>query len=86
MPPPGEVFDPVPLIEALARAEVDFVLIGGVAGGSYGSAYGTFDVGNGYPADACSTNRHNAFTIRICSIVRQRISSSFGLATSRASA
>lgn len=41
---PAEAFDPIPLIEALADAEVDFVVIGGIAGGSHGSAYPTFDV------------------------------------------
>ena len=34
---------------------------------------------------ASSTNLHNAFTMRICSIVLQRISNNFGLATSTAS-
>jgi hypothetical protein len=38
----------VPLLAALARGGVDFVLIGGVAAGSYGSAYGTFDVDVAY--------------------------------------
>lgn len=48
MPDEPEVFDPVPLLEALASADVDFVVIGGVAGGSYGSSYGTFDVDVAY--------------------------------------
>jgi hypothetical protein len=43
-----EGFDPVPLLAALVDHGVDFVLIGGVAGGSYGSAYGTFDVDIAY--------------------------------------
>jgi hypothetical protein len=37
-------FDPIPIIEALAQAEVDFVLIGGLAGGAHGSAYPTYDL------------------------------------------
>ena len=28
-------FDPIPIIEALAKADVDFVLIGGLAGGAH---------------------------------------------------
>ena len=51
MPSEPDVFDPVPLIGALASADVDFVVIGGVAGGSYGSAYGTFDVDVAYSRD-----------------------------------
>ena len=48
MPSEPEPFDPVPLIEALASAGVDFVVIGGVAGGMHGSAYGTFDLDVAY--------------------------------------
>ena len=57
MPPDAETFDPVPLIEALAGASVDFVLIGGVAGGSYGSTFGTFDVDVAYARDAENLER-----------------------------
>jgi hypothetical protein len=51
VPPDAETFDPIPLIEALAGARVDFVVIGGVAGGSYGSTFGTFDVDVAYARD-----------------------------------
>jgi hypothetical protein len=51
VPAEAEPFDPVPLIGALASADVDFVLIGGVAGGSHGSAYGTYDVDVAYARD-----------------------------------
>ena len=51
MPSDPDVFDPVPLLGALATANVDFVVIGGVAGGSYGSTYGTFDVDVAYSRD-----------------------------------
>jgi hypothetical protein len=47
----AEQFDPVPLIEALERGDVDFVVIGGVAGGSYGSAYSTGDLDIAYARD-----------------------------------
>jgi len=44
-------FDPVPLIEALSDAGVDFVLIGGLAGIAHGSAYPTYDVDVMYARD-----------------------------------
>jgi hypothetical protein len=39
-----EAFEPASILELLAAANVDFVIIGGVAGGAHGSAYGTFDL------------------------------------------
>jgi hypothetical protein len=51
MPHDPDAFDPVPLLEALVAGDVDFVVIGGVAGGSYGSAYGTFDLDVAYARD-----------------------------------
>ena len=47
----AEQFDPVPLIEALSDARVDFVLIGGLAGIAHGSAYPTYDVDVMYARD-----------------------------------
>jgi hypothetical protein len=47
----AEQFDPVPLIEALSDAGVDFVLIGGLAGIAHGSAYPTYDVDIMYARD-----------------------------------
>lgn len=41
-------FDPQPILEVLVRQEVDFVLIGGLAGISHGSAYNTQDVDIAY--------------------------------------
>ena len=46
-----EAFDPAPVVEHFARAGVDFVLIGAVAGGAHGSSYGTFDVDLAYARD-----------------------------------
>jgi hypothetical protein len=57
VPPDAEAFDPVPLLHALAEGGVDFVLIGGVAGGSYGSAFGTFDVDIAYARDRDNLER-----------------------------
>jgi hypothetical protein len=44
-------FDPLPLLELLADAEVDFVVIGGVAGGAQGSSYPTYDLDVAYARD-----------------------------------
>ena len=46
-----DTFDPSPILEQLARAGVDFVVIGGVAGGAHGSAFGTFDLDIAYARD-----------------------------------
>lgn len=43
-----DAFDPNTFIERLAAAGVDFVVIGGVAGGAHGSAFGTFDADIAY--------------------------------------
>jgi predicted nucleotidyltransferase len=47
----AEVFDPIPVLEALADGGVDFVVIGGIAGGAHGSAYPTYDVDVMYSRD-----------------------------------
>ncbi len=51
MPPEPEIFDPAAAIQALAEAGVDFVVIGGVAGGAHGSSYGTYDLDIVYARD-----------------------------------
>jgi hypothetical protein len=48
---PEEAFDPAPALAAFAEAGVDFVVIGGVAGGAHGSSYGTFDLDLAYGRD-----------------------------------
>jgi hypothetical protein len=50
-------FDPVPILTALADAEVDFVVIGGVAGGAHGSAYPTYDLDIAYDRDPANLER-----------------------------
>jgi hypothetical protein len=45
---PDPEFDPRPILDVLVRHEVDFVLIGGLAGTALGSAYVTYDVGVAY--------------------------------------
>jgi hypothetical protein len=44
----ADQFDPLPLLERLADAEIDFVVIGGVAGGAHGSSYPTYDLDIAY--------------------------------------
>lgn len=64
MPPDAEEsHDPVPILEAFAREGVDFVVIGGVAGGAYGSSFGTFDVDLAY-------GREHANLERIATVLR----------------
>ena len=50
-------FDPVPLLTALGRGGVDFVVIGGVAGGVHGSAIGTQDLDVAYARDRDNLER-----------------------------
>lgn len=45
---PEPEFDSIPVLVHFVEAGVDFVLIGGVAGGAHGSAYPTFDVDFAY--------------------------------------
>lgn len=52
-----ETFDPAPIIERLAAARVDFVVIGGVAGAAHGSAYGTFDLDIAYAHEEVNLER-----------------------------
>jgi hypothetical protein len=53
----AEQFDPLPLLEALSRSTVDFVVIGGVAGGAYGSAFSTGDLDIAYARDRANLER-----------------------------
>jgi predicted nucleotidyltransferase len=46
-----QTFDPVPVLERFAAAGVDFVVIGGVAGGVHGSSFTTFDIDLAYSRD-----------------------------------
>jgi hypothetical protein len=53
----GELLDARPLLGALARNGVDFVVIGGLAGMAHGSAYPTFDLGVAYALDPGNLER-----------------------------
>lgn len=48
---PDRPFEPLPLLGALAEHGVDFVVIGGIAGGAHGSAYPTYDLDVAYARD-----------------------------------
>ena len=50
-------FDPLPLLAALSEGGVDYVVIGGVAGGAYGSAHATFDLDIAYARDQPNLER-----------------------------
>jgi hypothetical protein len=50
-PDAEQPFDPIPILDLFARAKIDFVVIGGVAGGVHGSSYPTFDVDLAYGRD-----------------------------------
>lgn len=55
-----ELGDPLqagPLLRALARHGVDFVVVGGVAGLAHGSAYPTFDLDVAYARDRANLER-----------------------------
>jgi hypothetical protein len=52
-----EPFDPNPVLERFARAGVDFVVIGGVAGAVHGSAFGTFDLDLAYSREPDNLER-----------------------------
>ena len=52
-----EAFDPVALLAVLAAFGVDFVVIGGVAGGAHGSSYGTFDLDVAYERSRANLER-----------------------------
>ena len=65
MPEPEEVFDPAPALVAFAEAGVDFVVIGGVAGGAHGSSFGTFDLDLAYARDTENLERIAAVLRRL---------------------
>ena len=50
-------FDPVPILSALAEGGVDFVVVGGVAGGAHGSSYPTYDLDVAYGRDDANLDR-----------------------------
>jgi len=53
----ADPFDPNPILEALAAGGVDFVVVGGVAGGAHGSSFATFDADVIYARDAANLER-----------------------------
>jgi hypothetical protein len=55
--PPDAEFDPGALLDVLGAHDVDFVLVGGLAGIAHGSAYNTFDLDIVYARDALNLER-----------------------------
>lgn len=55
--PPEADFDPLLLLEVLSRHAVDFVIVGGVAGGAHGSSYATFDLDIAYERSTVNLGR-----------------------------
>jgi len=54
---PEQAFDPGPILDVLVRQNVDFVVIGGLAGIARGSAYNTHDVDVAYERSAENLSR-----------------------------
>jgi hypothetical protein len=50
-------FEPAPILVRLAEAGIDFVVVGGVAGGAHGSGYATFDLDVAYARDPANLER-----------------------------
>ena len=67
---PEPEFDPVPILVRFADGGVDFVVIGGVAGGSYGSAYPTYDVDVAYSRAADNLERLAATLVDVGATLR----------------
>jgi hypothetical protein len=53
----GKSLQPKPLLEALERHGVDFVVVGGVAGLAQGSSYPTYDLDVAYSRDPANMSR-----------------------------
>jgi hypothetical protein len=55
--PGASEFDPIPVLVRFADAAIDFVVIGGVAGGAHGSIYATEDVDLAYSRETANLER-----------------------------
>jgi hypothetical protein len=53
----GKLLQPEPLLKALDRHGVDFVVVGGLAGLAHGSSYPTYDLDVAYSRDAPNLDR-----------------------------
>lgn len=63
-------FDPQPIFEVLTRHEVDFVLIGGLAGTAHGSAYITQDIDVAYDRSHANLERLSAALVELGATLR----------------
>ncbi len=57
MKEPEKQLHPQPLLQALGRHGVDFVLVGGLAGVAHGSSYPTYDLDVAYARDRANLER-----------------------------
>ena len=67
---PEPEFDPQPILEALARHGVDYVLIGGLAGTAHGSAYITGDVDVAYERSPDNLERLASALVELGAVLR----------------
>jgi hypothetical protein len=67
---PDPEFDPRPILEGLVRHDVDFVLIGGLAGTALGSAYATYDVDVAYERSTENLERLAAALVELGATLR----------------
>lgn len=71
MSPTGDAsFDPDPILEVLVRHQVDFVVIGGLAGIARGSAYNTYDVDVAYERSLDNLRRLSAALVELDATLR----------------
>jgi hypothetical protein len=63
-------FQPKPLLQTLVRHEVDFVLVGGLAGVARGSSYPTYDVDIAYARDVGNLERLAAALLELQATLR----------------
>ena len=57
MPFERDRFDPLPMLAALSSGDVDYVVIGGLAGGAHGSVHVTWDLDIAYARDRQNLER-----------------------------
>ena len=62
----------MPILSALAEGGVDFVVVGGVAGGAHGSSYPTYDLDVAYGRDETNLHRLAAVLMSLGARLRGR--------------
>jgi hypothetical protein len=62
--------DPLPMLEVLGRHGVDFVIVGGIAGGAHGSSYPTYDLDIAYARTKENLDRLAAALVELKATLR----------------